>query len=52
MVYQTVEFSISSKITKNEYLAATFGAFAMFMGAYFLVITGWDTKKTWRNLSN
>ena len=31
---------ISSKITKNEYLAATFGAFAMFMGAYFLVITG------------
>lgn len=36
---KTVEFSISSKITKNEYLAATFGAFAMFMGAYFLVIT-------------
>lgn len=35
---KTVEFTITKKITKNEYLAATFGAFGMFMGAYLLVV--------------
>jgi len=33
-----VHFQIFKKITKNEYLVATFGAFGMFVGAYFLVI--------------
>jgi len=33
-----VEFTISKKITKQEYIAATFGAFGMFMGAYLLVV--------------
>ena len=35
-----VEFTITQKITKEEYLTATFGAFAMFLGAYILVILG------------
>jgi len=35
---KTVEFTITKKITKQEYLAATFGAFGMFMGAYLLVV--------------
>jgi len=33
-----VNFHITKKITKNEYLVATFGAFGMFVGAYLLVI--------------
>ncbi|XP_023321572.1 SID1 transmembrane family member 1 [Eurytemora carolleeae] len=33
-----VEFTITQKITKEEYLTATFGAFAMFLGAYIIVI--------------
>ncbi len=32
-----VAFSIVRKITEEEYLVATFGAFGMFMGAYFVV---------------
>eukprot|EP00092_Neocalanus_flemingeri_P006483 GFUD01006987.1.p1 GENE.GFUD01006987.1~~GFUD01006987.1.p1 ORF type:complete len:849 (+),score=138.35 GFUD01006987.1:58-2604(+) len=35
---KSVEFTISKKITKNDYLVATFGAFGMFMGAYLLVV--------------
>ena len=33
-------FTITQKITKEEYLTATFGAFAMFLGAYIIVILG------------
>ena len=33
-----VSFIISKKITKNEYLVATFGAFFMFIGAYVIVV--------------
>ena len=35
-----VEFTITQKITKEEYLTATFGAFAMFLGAYIIIILG------------
>jgi len=35
---KSVEFTILKKITKEEYLVATFGAFGMFMGAYLLVV--------------
>ena len=31
-------FSIVRKITEEEYLVATFGAFGMFVGAYLVVI--------------
>ena len=33
-----VDFIISKKITKDQYLAATFGAFGMFLGAYMIVV--------------
>lgn len=33
-----VIFTISRKITKDQYLAATFGAFGMFIGAYIIVV--------------
>ena len=35
---KSVTFTISKKITKNEYLVATFGAFGMFIGAYLIVV--------------
>ena len=35
---KTVQFNINKKITKEEYLAATFGAFGMFIGAYVIVV--------------
>ncbi len=35
---KTVTFSIVRKITEEEYLVATFGAFGMFMGAYLVVV--------------
>ena len=35
---KVVKCDISKKITKDEYLTATFGALLMFIGAYFLVI--------------
>ena len=35
---KNVNFTISKKITKDQYLAATFGAFGMFIGAYIIVV--------------
>ena len=35
---KSVTFTISKKITKDEYLVATFGAFGMFIGAYIIVV--------------
>lgn len=35
---KSFEFRIEAKITKSEYLAATFGAVSMFVGAYLFVL--------------
>jgi len=35
---KTVEFKIMKKITKQEYLYATFGALGLFLGTYILVV--------------
>ena len=35
---KTVKFNIIKKITKQEYIYATFGAFGLFLGAYVLVV--------------